>query len=76
MRVRLEVAALVNRVFLNMQANVAAGARCLNMGILFTNRKLPSPRPGGSVVSQQSENSYSAQDYSRIVPTPTMRRPY
>ena len=44
MRVRLSVAALVNSVYINLQTNtcMAAGARRINMGILFTNRKLSS----------------------------------
>ena len=41
-RVLLAVAAHVNSVVINAQANMAAGARRINMGILFTNRKLPS----------------------------------
>ena len=39
MRVRLAVAAFLNSVIINMLANMAAGARRINMGILFTNRK-------------------------------------
>ena len=42
MRVLLVVAALVNRVFINVQANIAAGAYQVNMNIFFTYRKLPS----------------------------------
>ena len=42
MWVRLAAAALVNSVFINVQANLAAEARRINMGILFTNRRLPS----------------------------------
>ena len=38
MRVRLSLAALVNSVF----TNIAAGARRINMGILFTNGKFSS----------------------------------
>ena len=39
MRARLEEAALVNSVFINVQANIAAGARQLNKDIHvpFTN---------------------------------------
>ena len=42
MRVRFAVATLVNTcsVLINVQANMAAGARRMNTGILFTNRKL------------------------------------
>ena len=40
MRVRLAVAALANRVFINRQVNMAAGTRQINIGILITNRKL------------------------------------
>ena len=40
--VGLAVAALVNSVFILVQANMAAGTRRINMGILLTNRKLPS----------------------------------
>ena len=42
MRVRLAVAGLVNSVLINVQANMATGARRINMAILFTNRKLHS----------------------------------
>ena len=44
MRVRLVLAELVNIciVFINVQANMAAGTRLINMGILSTNHKLPS----------------------------------
>ena len=35
MRVRLAIAALVNSVFINVQANMAAAARRINMGIPF-----------------------------------------
>ena len=36
------VAVLVNSVFINVQANMAAGAGPIKMGKLFTNCKLPS----------------------------------
>ena len=43
MRVRLAIAAITNRVFVIVQANMATGARRINMGIFFfANRKLPS----------------------------------
>ena len=42
MMVRLALAALVNSVFINAQANVARGACRINRDIVFTNRKLPS----------------------------------
>ena len=42
MRIRLAVAALRNSVCINVQANMAAEARPINMGILLTNGKLPS----------------------------------
>ena len=42
MRVRLAVAAVQNNVFKNVQTNMAAGARQINMGIIFTSRKLTS----------------------------------
>ena len=42
MRVRLAVAAGVNRIFISVQENMAAGAHWINMGILFTNCKLLS----------------------------------
>ena len=45
MKVRLAVAALVNSVFKNLQANMTAGVRQINMGILLTNRKLHSIHP-------------------------------
>ena len=40
-RFRLAVAALVNRVYIKVQSNMAAESRQINMGIFFTNRKLP-----------------------------------
>ena len=42
MRVRLAVAALVNSVYINGQANMAAGACRIKMGIPIANRKLLS----------------------------------
>ena len=42
MRVRLALAALVNSVFINGQANMAAVTRRINLCILFTNHKLSS----------------------------------
>ena len=42
MRVRLSEAGLVNSLFINVQANMAAGGRRINISILFPNRKLPS----------------------------------
>ena len=48
MKVRLAVAVLVNTVFITVQANMAAMASRINLGILFailfTNHKLPSIR--------------------------------
>ena len=35
------VAVLVNSVFINVQANIAAEARRINIGILFTNANYP-----------------------------------
>ena len=67
MTVRLAVAALVNGVFIKVQANMAARARRINMGILFTNRKLhsihseslPRSRSKGSAFSDAEKNRYS-----------------
>ena len=42
MRVRLAVAALENRVFINEQANMTPRACRVNMGIPFTHCKLPA----------------------------------
>ena len=42
MKVRLAVAALVKSVFINVEANMAAGACRIYVGILFDKRKLPS----------------------------------
>ena len=42
MKVRCAVAALVNSVVRNVKENMAAGARRINMDILFTNRKVSS----------------------------------
>ena len=42
MGVRLAVAALLNSVFINMQEYIAVGASGISIGILFTNRELPT----------------------------------
>ena len=42
MRIQLAVAVHVYSVFINVQANMAADSRRINMGTLFTNSKLPS----------------------------------
>ena len=42
MGVRLTVAALLNSVFINMQEYIAVGASGISIGILFTNRELPT----------------------------------
>ena len=56
MRIRLVVAKLVNSASINGQANIAAGARRINMSILLTNRKLLSVH-SESVRSSSSEAS-------------------
>ena len=65
MRVRLAVAALVNSVFTYVQANMAAEARWINMGILFTNRKLPSIHSESvpKIRSKPSTYSYTEKEY-------------
>ena len=42
MRVHLVVVLIVNRLFIKGQTNMEAGARQINIGILFTSRKLLS----------------------------------
>ena len=42
MKVQLAEAALVNSVFINVQANMAARTCGINMGTLFTSHKSPS----------------------------------
>ena len=58
MRVRLAVAALANNVFINMQANMAAGARQINMAILFTNRILYSIHSELAPRSRSNDSTY------------------
>ena len=55
----LAVAALVTSVFINMQANMPAGARQVNMGILFTNHKLPSIHSESAQRNRSKANTYS-----------------
>ena len=59
MRVRLAVAALVNSVFINVQANMAAGASRINMDMLFTNRKLPSIHSESVATSRSKARAFS-----------------
>ena len=61
MMVRLAVAALVNSVFINVQAETAAGTRRINMGILFTNLKLLSIH---SALVSRSRSKASAFSYA------------
>ena len=79
MRVRLGVAALVNNFFINVEANIAAGTRRINMGILFTSLKLPSihfdsvprSRSKGSIYSypEKNHNRKKKKNDSKIVDT-------
>ena len=70
MRIRLAVVMLVNSVFINLQANMTAGVHRINMGILFTNRKLPSVHsksvPRSS--SKASPYRYDEKNTNRIKP--------
>ena len=59
MRVRLAVAGLVNSVFINVQANMAAGARLINTDILFTNRKLPTIHSESVSISRSKASTYN-----------------
>ena len=62
----LEIAALVKIVFINVQANMAAGARPINMNILFTNHKLPSihsesvPRSRSKAIAEKKVSQKTA----------------
>ena len=58
MRIRLAAAELVNSVFINVRANMAAGARRINMGILFTNRKLPTIQSESVPRSRSKASTY------------------
>ena len=56
---RLAVAALVNSVFINVQADMAAGARRINICIFFTNHKLPSLHSESVPRSRSKVSTYS-----------------
>ena len=58
MMVRLAVAALINRVFIIVKVNTAAG---INTGILFTNGKLPSIHP-----EPVSKSTYVKSQYIQL----------
>ena len=66
MRVGLAVAALVNSVFIIVQANMAEGVLQINKQILFTNRKLPSIHSLSVPRSGSKANSYSYADKVEI----------
>ena len=57
--VRLMVAARVNGVFINVQGIIAAGAHRTNMGMLFTNHKLPSVHSESVPRSRSKANAFT-----------------
>ena len=59
MKDRLAVAALVNGIFIKVQANMAAWALQINMGELFTNRKLRSTHSQLVTRSRPKASTYS-----------------
>ena len=59
MRVLSVAAVLVDNVFRNVQANMAAGARRINMRILCTNRSLHSIHSESVSRSMSTEGAYS-----------------
>ena len=60
MRVRLAVAALENNVFINVQTNMAARTRYINMGILF----LPIINYLHFILNQKQEVCQKGSTYS------------
>ena len=63
-RDRLALATLVNSVFIDVQANMAAAAHRTNMGIVFTNRKLPSIYSESVTGSRSKANTLSNAEKS------------
>ena len=59
MRIRLAVAAFVNSIFINVQANMAAVARRIDKGILFTNHKSPSIHSVSVPISRSKAIAFS-----------------
>ena len=55
----ISVAELVNSVFINVQTNMAAGACQINMGMYFTNHKLPSLHSESVPRSRLKASTYS-----------------
>ena len=72
MRVRLAVAELVNSVFINGHANMVAGDRRVNMGIIYTNRKLLSIHSESVPRSTSKANTYSYVEIPYSQPMPRM----
>ena len=66
MRVRLGVAALVNSIFINLQANMATAARRRNNGIFLTNRKLPPIHSELIPRSRSKASTYSSAEKGTI----------
>ena len=59
MRIQLEVAELVNSVFINVQESMAAGAGQMYIDILFTNCKLLSVHSESVPRSRSKANTFS-----------------
>ena len=57
--VQLAVAQLMNSVFINGQTKMAVGVYRINIGILFTNRKLLSIHSGSVPRLRSKADSYS-----------------
>ena len=67
------VAALANSVFINVQTNMAAGARLINMGIFFTNRKLPSIHSESVPRSRSKASTYSYAEKKNTCRKPSIK---
>ena len=61
------IAALVNSLFINVQANMVTGARLINMDIFFTNRKLRSIHSESVPRSRLKASTYSSSIEMRVL---------
>ena len=68
MMVQLAVAELVKSVYINVQANMAAGVRRIDMGILFTNGKLSSIHSESVTGSRSKASTYNYAEKEETLP--------
>ena len=74
MMVQLAVAELVKSVYINVQANMAAGVHRIDMGILFTNGKLPSIHSESVTGSRSKASTYNYAEKEETLPIVVLRR--